>query len=266
MTPRPSHFGLRVAALVVVGLAEIVTMFLLPRFGQDPAYHQFADTRVVFDIPYFGDVVTNAAFLITGLAGLWWLLRRTEEQLTRAAEAWAYAAFFAGVTLTCFGSGWYHLNPTNDSLVWDRLPMTLGFMGLFSAVISERLSRRLGTRLLPALLLAGIATVVYWHWTERSGAGDLRPYCLVQIWPLTTIALLMILFRGRYTHPGYIWVGLCLYAASKVTESLDHEIYALTGQFASGHNVKHVLAAAATGCIVLMLRRRKALSACGRSR
>lgn len=257
MTPRPSHFGLRVAALVVLGLAEIVTMFLLPRFGQNPAYHRFADTRMVLGIPYFGDVVTNAAFLVVGLAGLWWLARRTEHQLTHAAEAWAYAAFFVGVTLTCFGSGWYHLDPTNDSLVWDRLPMTLGFMGLFSTVISERLSLRLGTRLLAALLAAGIATVIYWHITERAGAGDLRPYLLVQIWPLTTIALLLILFRGRYTHSAYIWVGLCLYAAAKVVESLDRPIYALTGQFASGHNVKHILAAGGAGCIVLMLHHRR---------
>lgn len=45
----------------------------------------------------------------------------------------ALAVLFAGVLLTSAGSTWYHLAPTNDSLVWDRLPMTLGFMGLFAA-------------------------------------------------------------------------------------------------------------------------------------
>lgn len=261
MTARPSCFGLRVAVIVVASVAMIVAMFLLPRFGQAPAYHQFADTRVVLGVPHFGDVVTNAAFLIPGLAGLWWLARRATDGrgLIAPVEAWAYAAFFAGVALTCFGSGWYHRDPTNDSLVWDRLPMTLAFMGLFSTVLSERLSRRLAAGLLPVLLAAGIATVIYWHFTERAGAGDLRPYLLVQIWPLATIPLLLILFPARYTHSGYVWVGLCLYGAAKVFESLDHPIYGLTGQLASGHNVKHILAAAGTGFIFLMLRRREAL-------
>ncbi len=66
----PSHFGLRVAVIVVAGLATITAMFFVPRFGQDPAYHKFADTRVAFGIPYFGDVVTNVAFLIPSLPGL----------------------------------------------------------------------------------------------------------------------------------------------------------------------------------------------------
>ncbi len=254
-----SHFGLRVAVIVLAGLAAMVAMFLVPRFGQDPAYHKFADTRVVFGIPYFGDVVTNVAFLIPALPGLWWLARRVRagRGLIAFVEAWAYIAFFAGVALTCFGSTWYHLDPTNDSMVWDRLPITLGFMGLFSTVISERLSLRLGTRSLGVLLLAGITTVLYWHWTEQSGAGDLRPYSLVQIWPLTTIPLLLILFPARYTHSGYVWVGLCLYGAAKLVESLDHQIYRLTGEVASGHNLKHILAAAGAGCILLMLTQRR---------
>jgi hypothetical protein len=59
-----------------------------------------------------------------------------------AAERWPFAPFFAGVGLTAFGSAYYHLEPTNDRLLWDRLPMTVAFMGLFAAVLSERVRLR----------------------------------------------------------------------------------------------------------------------------
>ena len=42
-------------------------------------------------------------------------------------------------------------------------------------------------RLLGPLLLAGLGSVVYWHWTELRGVGDLRPYAAVQFFPILTI-------------------------------------------------------------------------------
>ena len=38
--------------------------------------------------------------------------------------------FFLGLFLTGFGSGYYHWEPTNDTLVLDRLPMTILFAGV----------------------------------------------------------------------------------------------------------------------------------------
>ena len=35
-------------------------------------------------------------------------------------------------------SSYYHLAPDNARLVWDRLPMTVGFMGLLAAMMLER--------------------------------------------------------------------------------------------------------------------------------
>jgi hypothetical protein len=35
------------------------------------------------------------------------------------------------------GSGYYHWRPSNSRLVWDRLPMTVGFMSLIAVVVSE---------------------------------------------------------------------------------------------------------------------------------
>ena len=78
--------------------------------------------------------------------------------------------------LTAACSSYYHLAPDNARLVWDRLPMTVGFMGLFAAMLTERVNPRLGRALLVPLIFAGVGSVVYWFWTELRGVGDLsRP-------------------------------------------------------------------------------------------
>jgi hypothetical protein len=50
--------------------------------------------------------------------------------------------------LTAVGSGYYHLAPDNESLFWDRLPMTIAFMGLVSSQIVDRINIRAGLALL----------------------------------------------------------------------------------------------------------------------
>ena len=41
-------------------------------------------------------------------------------------------------------SRYYHWKPTNATLVWDRLPMTLAFMTVFAIMIDERLGAGIG--------------------------------------------------------------------------------------------------------------------------
>ncbi|MBK6834221.1 MAG: ceramidase domain-containing protein [Bacteroidetes bacterium] len=53
-----------------------------------------------------------------------------------------YIVFFLGISLVSFGSAYYHFNPKSQSLVWDRLPMTLAFMALFSIIISEFIKKK----------------------------------------------------------------------------------------------------------------------------
>ena len=79
--------------------------------------------------------------LAVGLAGLW-----SARNAGGARRSWM--AFFLGVTLVFFGSGYYHLEPHDQSLVWDRLPMTLAFMALFALVIGDRVGARAGRLLL----------------------------------------------------------------------------------------------------------------------
>jgi hypothetical protein len=50
--------------------------------------------------------------------------------------------------LTGFGSSYYHWNPNDDTLFWDRLPMTLCFMAILAAAVEERVDARAGAVLL----------------------------------------------------------------------------------------------------------------------
>jgi hypothetical protein len=87
--------------------------------------------------------------------------------------------FFLGLVLIGFGSSYYHLDPNNDSLVWDRLPITLSFMAFFTISLGESISTYTASKLFYPLLLIGILSLVYWNFTESIGEGDLRIYALV---------------------------------------------------------------------------------------
>ncbi|MDH5649499.1 MAG: ceramidase domain-containing protein [Gammaproteobacteria bacterium] len=245
----------RFLLLSVITVSAIVGIFLLPAIPQDPAYHQFVDTRVLFAIPNFWNVISNLPFFVVGLAGLL-LLRKGVPQGGLPEMKNAYYLFFIGVFLTTFGSSYYHWTPANHTLVWDRLPMTLGFMGLFAAMVAEFLSVTAGKRLLWPLLVVGVLSVGYWHLTEQVGAGDLRLYALVQFLPMVLIPLMLSLFPGRFRGKRYLWWVIAWYGLSKLLEHFDQGIFLATG--ISGHSLKHLTAAGAATSFWLALRYRRA--------
>lgn len=245
-----------------VTVAAVVAVALLPPIRQSPAYFGSADQRTLLGIPSFADVVSNLPFLVVGAWGVLFALKERHAPGNRflaRQEAWPYVVFFAGVGLTCIGSAYYHWAPSNATLVWDRLPMTLAFMGIFSASIAEQINPKLGVRLLPVLAALGIASVVYWRLGELRGAGDLRPYGLVQFFPLLAIPLLVLLFPRRYTRSADLLVALGIYAVAKAFEVLDVAIFRL-GHVVSGHTLKHLAAALAVYWILRMLQKREARS------
>jgi len=245
-----------VIALAVLAAGAAI-VFALRRIPQPLEYHQFADRRAFFGEPNFFDVLSNVPFAIVGIAGLVVVFRRHSDAIFVSPwERWSYAVLFVGVTLTAFGSAYYHLSPDNDRLVWDRLPMTIGFMGLLTAIIAERVSPGAARVLLAPLLVVGWASVFYWHWTEQHGAGDLRLYGLVQFGSLAAIGLLLLLYPARYPGTSYLVVGMIAYAAAKVFESGDRVIFNALGAV-SGHTLKHLAAAGAVACIVAMLHARE---------
>ena len=108
--------------------------------------------------------------------------------------------FFGGLLLTGFGSAYYHWEPGNARLAWDRLPLAITLMGLLAATIAERIGVKSGLWLLGPLVALAAGSVIYWHWTEQRGAGDLRLYALVQFYPLVAIPLMLWWLAPRYTR------------------------------------------------------------------
>jgi hypothetical protein len=218
-----------------------------------------ADARSCLGIPNCLNVVSNLPFAIVGVLGLAVVFRWRMDPARPFRdpwERWPYAALFGGVALTALGSAYYHLAPDNARLVWDRLPMAVGFMALLTALLTERVSLRLGQRLFGPLLLFGTGSVAYWYWTELQGRGDLRLYVFVQYGSLLLIALLVLLYPARYPGTRYLVGALVAYAGAKWFEAVDERIFALGG-LVSGHTLKHIAAAGAVACLIGMLRARR---------
>jgi hypothetical protein len=243
--------------LGAVVIACVSAVFSQPPIPQDPAYHVMADRRTLFGIPNALNVLSNIPFAMAGALGLFYVFspRPRARPFSDPWERWPYAALFAGTALTTAGSAYYHLAPDNARLVWDRLPMTVGFMGLLTATVAERSSLALARRLFVPLLGFGAATVAYWAWSEFRGAGDLRPYALAQFGSLAVVLLLLVLYDARYTGSRYLFAGLAVYVAAKAFEMADQFLLSF-GQVVSGHTLKHLAAAIGVGCVAAMLRTR----------
>jgi hypothetical protein len=232
----------------------IAAAFLLPAVPQSLEYHHFADHRDVFGIHNFLDVVSNLGFLVAGIAGLV-VVFGGRARFESRSERWPYAVFFVGALLTALGSGYYHLAPNNESLFWDRLPMTIAFMGLVSSQIVDRISIRAGLALLVPMLLVGAASVIYWEATERAGAGNVLPYGILQGYSVVIVLLLAMLSPSRYTRGNDLYWVFGWYVLSKLLETFDAQVLAL-GRVFSGHTLKHVAAAIASFTVCYMLMHR----------
>jgi hypothetical protein len=248
--------------MVLLTLAAVVTTLLMPPIGQAAGYHHFADQRSWLGVPKAWDVLSNAGFLVVGLAGLWFLTAWRAapsggetgiHAFEKSADRLPYFVFFAGVAACGAGSAYYHLEPNDQRLVWDRLPMTLAFAGFMSAVIAERIGPQAGLRWLGPLVLAGLGSVLHWRATELAGHGDLRPYALMQFYPMLAVPLLMLLFPARHSHSHCLAWCLGFYALAKVLELADAPVYAVLG--VSGHTLKHLAATAATAMVLVMISR-----------
>jgi Ceramidase len=255
--------GARGAVLIGVIVAAGAAIALFPPIPQDPAYHRFADVRPVGNVANGWNVLSNLAFLVVGLCGLSRVGRAAIGPGTAfidARERWLYALFFAGVALTGLGSAYYHWAPDTPRLFWDRLPMTVGFMALLAAIVAERVSVTAGLIVLGPLIAAGVGSIIYWRAGELRGAGDLRPYALVQFLPALLILLMLWLCPPRYTGGGFLVGVLGIYGAAKVFEGLDGPIFSL-GSLLSGHTLKHLTVALAAWWVVKALDTRRATTA-----
>lgn len=233
--------------LIVISLLATVVAVIAPRVAQDPLYHLFADPNSFLGIPNTLNVLSNLLFAWIGIDGL--RLLRQKSLCVEGGIYPAYPTFFTALVLVAVGSGYYHWHPDNQTLIWDRLPMTIAFMSFFSILIAERISLKLARSLFPLLLLLGVASIVYWHLSEQAGRGDLRPYALIQFLPILLTPLILLMLDSRYTRNSDIWWFLAWYLLAKVFEALDAEILDWLVVI-SGHSLKHI--AAGIGCLVYL--------------
>jgi Ceramidase len=207
--------------------ASLAGLLLLSPIPQDQGYHHFADQRTLLGVPNFWNVISNLPFIAVGAAGL----RRFHRDP-------ATLVIFLGIFLTGFGSSYYHWNPSDNTLFWDRLPMTLCFMAILAVVVEERISARLGAVLLWPLLATGLLSLLLWRST-----GDLRLYGWVQFFPCLALPLLLLLCPPKYTGTFYWLIAGVLYALAKLFEFADHAVH--SSFILSGHTIKHLFGAAA---------------------
>lgn len=264
MSPRIDlSYRVRVGVLVASAAAAIAVSLFIDRFDAPESYSRFADTRRFLGVPNFMDVASNVGFLIAGALGLAYLRGGGERADPIGREVrWPFAVFFAGVVLTTFGSAIFHLEPlladgslNSAGMLWDRLPITVAFMALLAAFVADRVHAGAGLVLLPLLVAAGVAATLYWYASFNAGAGDLRPYALVQAYPALAIPLICWLFPGRHTDGRYVLYLLLWYGVAKAFEAYDRSVFELPGNVVSGHTAKHLLAAVAAYVVLAMLRR-----------
>ena len=188
--------------------------------------------------------MTNLAFLWVGLVGV-----KRMASLRIEEHPWPETVFYVGIFLTGVGSAYFHWNPNLNTLLWDRLPMTVGFMAFYCAMVQRGLRFRVPAYGLLFALVVGAWSVLHWSNTEAAGAGDLRFYMVVQFLPML---LLPILFLGWPSEKvKYLWCMLGLYAIAKVCEHFDHEIAAWMPLEITGHALKHLFAAGGAACLLL---------------
>ncbi len=250
----------RTIGFVGFTLACVAAALFLPAVPQPLDYHGFVDDRTLFGIPHFKNVASNLPFVLVGLAGFE-VMNRARHAFANASERWAYYVFFFGLVLTGIGSAYYHLAPDNETLFWDRLPMTIAFAGLVAAQLSERIALRIGVASLVPMLALGAASVIYWRLTERAGEGNVLPYAILQGYTMLGVLLLALTHASRYTRAGDIYWVFAAYLVAKVAETLDVQIWDWTAGLVSGHTLKHLFAAAAGVIICVHLLRRRAVAA-----
>jgi len=246
--------------IIILGVLALAALAVVPPFPQDPKYHAFPDQRSFVEIPFALNVLSNIPFLLVGAMGLWFLLHRVEtgpcSPFIESQERWPFVGFFTGLFLTGLGSAYYHWAPSNATLLWDRLPITVLIMSLFAGVIGERISPKAGSASLLPLIALGIGSVVYWYWSEQHGQGDLRFYAFVQFGPVLLIPVMLVLFPARYTRVSDFWAALGLYLLAKIFEYFDAKVFALGG-LVSGHMLKHLASAVSAYWILRMLKARR---------
>ena len=229
--------------ITIIGMSAL--LFIKP-IAQNPNYHLFADQRTILSVLHFWNVVSNIPFFVLGLLGMFFIIKKYQVINLNINNF----VFYLGIFLTGIGSIYYHHQPCSQTLVWDRLPMTISFMAFFSIIIGDCICIATGKRLLLPFILLGIISIIYWQMTKSKGQEDLRFYALIQFLPVILIPVILLLYKSVNQFTKTYWLILVVYLFAKVFEASDEFIFNHT-QFISGHSIKHLAAALAPLLLLL---------------
>ncbi|MES2965492.1 MAG: hypothetical protein V4760_16545 [Bdellovibrionota bacterium] len=225
-----------IALMVALVLLSITPLLVL---GEEATFMHFADHRMMFGLKNAADVLSNFGFLIAGALGLRAVGARHGTKRDDRTLHYLGFVVFGSVLATAFGSPYFHLNPNHESLLWDRLPMAIGFAGLVSLLIADRISARAGRWSFAALAGFALWSISMWQVFEFS-----TPYSALQAGSLVAVVLIAWLHPKGRLENRFIWLASAGYLVAKLFEVSDAPLYELTG-FVSGHSLKHVMAALA---------------------
>ncbi|KAK7359032.1 hypothetical protein VNO77_00976 [Canavalia gladiata] len=235
-----------------VAVASFILLIILtPSIPQPQRYHDFADKRKFCGIPNALNVISNFPFMVIGLIGLMLCRRGNYLNISLQGELWGWTCFYVAVASVAFGSSYYHLDPDDAGLVWDRLPMTVAFASLVAILITERIDAKMGSISIVPLIMAGIISSVHWRFF-----GDIRLYVLAQTASCIAIPLMATLLPPMYTHSTYWLWAAGFYFLAMLQETADKVIYKLTYHVVSGHTLKHLSAAMVPIVLTVMLAKR----------
>jgi len=113
-------------------------------------------------------------------------------------EVWGWTCFFVGVAAVAFGSGYYHLKPDDDRLVWDRLPVshfTPFFFNVLLVIIAVHLCYGMVCNVFCRWLLLSLQLLPFLSLKGLMSERELFPLSLC-FW----LVLLALLIGGKSPH------------------------------------------------------------------
>lgn len=232
MTHKSSNLSFPIFA-AVLALILILGAAALPKIPQPQSYHQFADQTSYWGVPHASNVLSNLAFLFVGFYGVF-----KRPRYSHGGDVLlGLVTFWVGIFLIALGSSYYHWAPSDETLLWDRLPMSVAFMGVsFSLIVAQG---KLRLYVIPYIIMEalGVGSTLYAHF-----AGDLSFYAMCQAYPLLLAVISAIRLWPMNGTTDLLW-GFFAYGLAKAFEYNDLVVFQLSGEHVSGHTVKHLLAA-----------------------
>ena len=120
--------------IAFLGIAGLIWNGSIPQWA---SYHNFADKRSFCGIPNFFDTFSNFSFFVAGIYLLVKFQKAKKLNNFSIKDIIFYYAMALSLISLFLGSFYYHLQPNDIRLVWDRLPIASFFSLLFLQILFE---------------------------------------------------------------------------------------------------------------------------------